>query len=185
MDAAAGRVPVHSVRESLLDAQAEAAGLPLQKVPLPWPCGNADYEQAVGGVLGAAKAAGVRGVAFGDLFLEDIRAWREALMARAGMTPLFPLWGRPTRALAEEMIDAGMRALVVAVDCKQLPARFAGREFDRDFLKDLPAAVDPCGERGEFHTFTWAGPMLRAPIPVRIGEVTEVNGFASADVRPI
>jgi uncharacterized protein (TIGR00290 family) len=184
LDAAAGRVAMHSVREMLLDAQADVAGLPLWKVPLPWPCSNARYEEALGAALASAKAQGIRGVAFGDLFLEDIRAWREAQMARAGLTPLFPLWGRPTRALAEEMIASGLRAVVVCVDCKQLPARFAGRAFDRSFLADLPPETDACGERGEFHTFSWAGPMLRAPIPVRVGELTEVDGFAYADLQP-
>jgi len=185
LDAAAGRVAVHSVRESLLDAQAEAAGLPLWKVPLPWPCSNEQYEEALGTALTSAKAQGIRGVAFGDLFLEDIRAWREAQMARAGLTPIFPLWGRPTRALAEEMIESGLRAVVICVDCKRLPAQFAGRAFDHAFLADLPAETDACGERGEFHTFAWAGPMLRAPIPVRPGELSELNGFAYSDLQPV
>ena len=182
VNAAAGRVAMHAVRESLLEAQAQAAGLPLIKIPLPWPCSNAQYEAAIESALATAKAGGVTGIAFGDLFLEDIRRYREEQMGRAGLEPLFPVWGRPTRELAREMIAAGLRAVVTCIDPKQLPARFAGRQFDSAFLEELPADADPCGERGEFHTFVWAGPMLRAPIEVQVGELVEREGFVFADL---
>jgi diphthamide synthase (EF-2-diphthine--ammonia ligase) len=173
---------MHAVRETLLDAQADAAGVPLLKVPVPWPCSNAQYEQAVGNAVASAK--GVSGIAFGDLFLEDIRRYREGQMKSLELEPLFPLWGRPTKELAREMIASGLRAVVTCVDRSQLPARFAAAQFDSAFLDALPAAADPCGERGEFHTFVWAGPMLRAPLPVRAGEVVERDGFAFADLLP-
>jgi len=179
---ARSRVAMHAVRETLLDAQAEAAGVPLLKVPLPWPCSNAQYEQAVENAVG--RANGVSGIAFGDLFLEDIRRYREAQMKRLELEPIFPLWGRPTKDLAREMIASGLRAVVTCVDLGQLPARFAAAQFDAAFLDALPPAADPCGERGEFHTFVWAGPMLRAPLPVRAGEVVERDGFAFADLLP-
>ncbi len=177
------RVAMHAVREELLERQAEAAGLPLIKVPLPWPCKNEEYEAAFAAALEGAKSSGVTAIAFGDLFLEEIRRYREDQLAGTGIRPLFPLWGLQTRALAEAMIAGGLRASITCVDPKQLPARFAGRQFDRALLDELPAGVDPCGERGEFHTFAWAGPMLRGPLAVTPGEIVERDGFVFADLR--
>jgi uncharacterized protein (TIGR00290 family) len=178
------RVAMHAVREVLLDAQASALGLPCTKVTLPWPCSNDAYERALGSALRSARAAGVTHVVFGDLFLADIRAYREATLAGMGLTPVFPLWGRDTRALAAEMIDGGLRATLTCVDPRRLDARFAGRAFDRALLDELPTGVDPCGENGEFHTFAWAGPMFAAPILVSPGDRVERDGFAFADLVP-
>jgi uncharacterized protein (TIGR00290 family) len=179
-----GRVAMHAVRRELLEAQARAAGVPLHVVPIPYPCPNETYEVAMAGALAAARAAGIEAVAFGDLFLEDIRRYREERMAPTGLRPLFPLWGRPTRALAGEMIDGGLRARLACVDTRRLDAAFAGREFDRFLLRDLPADVDPCGERGEFHSFAWDGPMFDRPVPVAVGEVVHRDGFVFADLLP-
>ena len=178
------RVAMHAVRRTLLEAQAEAAGLPLLIVRIPQACTNDVYEAAMGRALEDAKGRGVSGVAFGDLFLEDIRRYREERMAGTGLRLVFPLWGRPTAALAEEMLDAGLRARVTCVDPRVLPASFAGRELDRLFLADLPPGVDPCGENGEFHTFAWDGPMFGHPVPVRGGEVVSRDGFVFADLIP-
>jgi uncharacterized protein (TIGR00290 family) len=179
-----GRVAMHAVRRELLEAQAGAAGLPLRAVSIPHPCPNDVYEAAMAGALDEARAAGIEAVAFGDLFLEDIRRYREERMAPTGLRPLFPLWGRPTRALAEEMIDGGLRARLTCVDPRALDASFAGRAFDHDLLAALPPEADPCGERGEFHTFAWDGPMFRSPIPVVAGEVVHRDGFVFADLLP-
>ena len=177
------RVAMHSTRRELLEAQARAAGLPLDVVPLPWPCSNDAYEAAMRAACARAVDAGVEAVAFGDLFLEDIRRYREDKLAGSGLRPLFPLWGLDTRRLAQEMIAGGLRARLVCVDPKKLPAEFVGREFDAALLRDLPQGVDACGENGEFHTFVYAGPMFREPIPVESGEVVERDGFVFADVR--
>ena len=177
------RVSMHGVREDVLEAQAEAVGLPLFKVPIPSPCPNEVYERAMATVLGRLQAEGVRRVIFGDLFLEDIRAYREAKLKGTGIDPVFPLWGRPTSALAEEMIAAGFEARIVALDPKKLPSRFAGRSFDRELLAELPAEVDPCGERGEFHTCVTAGPIFHWPIPVVPGDVVQRDGFVFADLK--
>lgn len=178
------RVAMHAVRETLLDAQARALGLPCTKVRLPWPCSNDVYEREMAEALRAARAAGVTHVAFGDLFLRDIRSYREAKLAGSGLSPLFPLWDRDTRELAGEMIDGGLRAALTCVDPRRLDRRFAGRSFDRALLADLPGTVDPCGENGEFHTFAWAGPMFDAPIPLSAGAVVERDGFVFADLLP-
>lgn len=178
------RVAMHGVRQALLQAQARAAGLPLWEVPLPWPCSNAQYEALMSEAMGRARREGIQTVAFGDLFLEDIRAYRQQKMALVGMKCQFPLWGSNTRELAREMIAGGLRAKLVCVDTKQLDARFAGREFDAALLEDLPPNVDPCGERGEFHTFAWAGPMFDAPLSLKGGETVVREGFAFADVLP-
>lgn len=177
-----GRVSMHGVREALLDAQAEAAGLPVYKVHIPSPCPNEVYEQAMAQALADARATGVTQVAFGDLFLEEIRAYREAKLAQAKMTGLFPLWGRPTSDLAREMVDSGLRATLTCVDPRALDPSFAGRTYDATLLAALPAEVDPCGERGEFHTFAWAGPMFASAIPVEPGEVVTRDGFIFADL---
>jgi len=179
-----GRVAMHAVREELLDLQARAAGLPLVKVPLPWPCSNDQYEAAMSAAVARARGEGVTAMIFGDLFLEDIRRYREEKLAGTGVDPLFPLWKLPTDRLAREMLAAGLRAVLTCVDPRQLPARFVGREFDESLLAELPAGVDPCGERGEFHTFAWNGPMLKRAVPVRAGEVVERDGFAFADFAP-
>ena len=181
---AAGRVAMHAVRETLLDAQAEAAGLPLTKVYIPEPCSNAAYETAMSSEMAEAKRAGVTAVAFGDLFLEDIRAYRQEKLAPTGIEPLFPLWGAETGALSREMVDAGLRAIVTSVDPKQIPSSFVGRIYDGSFLDDLPNGVDPCGERGEFHSFAFSGPMFSATVPVKLGDVAERDGFVYADVFP-
>jgi uncharacterized protein (TIGR00290 family) len=177
------RVAMHSTRRALLEAQARAAGLPLHVVPLPWPCSNEQYEAAMRIACDDALAGGVEAMAFGDLFLEDVRRYREERLAGTGLQPVFPVWGLDTGRLAEEMIDSGLRARIVCVDAKKLPAEFAGRDFDRDFLRDLPAGVDPCGENGEFHSAVYAGPMFHEPISIESGEVVERDGFVFADVR--
>jgi uncharacterized protein (TIGR00290 family) len=176
------RVAMHAVRRSLLEAQAEAAGLPLEVVPIPHPCPNEAYEAAMGKAMDGARRRGVQAVAFGDLFLEDIRRYREERLAGTGVVPLFPLWKRPTRELAEEMIASGLHATLTCVDPRALPPAFAGRAFDRDLLDALPQGVDPCGERGEFHTFAWDGPMFRQPIRVKSGDRVEREGFVFADL---
>jgi uncharacterized protein (TIGR00290 family) len=180
-----GRVAMHGVRESLLEAQATAVALPLSKVALPWPCPDGVYEARMSAALGRAKAAGIRHVAFGDLYLEDIRDYRIRMLQGTGVEPLFPIWTTPeaTRALAQEMCACGVRALLSVVDPKRLPARFAGRAFDAALLDELPPGVDPCGERGEFHTFCFAGPAFRKPLPVRATGVVERDGFCFADLE--
>jgi len=178
------RVAMHAVRLELLRAQADAVGLPLALVRIPWPCPNEAYEAAMAEALAAARERGTTAVAFGDLFLEDVRRYREERMSGTGLVPLFPLWGRPTRALAEEMIAVGQQAVLTCVDPRALPRAFAGRAFDAALLRDLPAEVDPCGERGEFHSFAWDGPAFRHPVPVRVGEVVDRDGFVFADLLP-
>ena len=176
------RVAMHAVRRSLLDAQARSIGIPLWPVPLPWPCSNEDYERIMADVCRQAKAEGIECVAFGDLFLPDVRAYRERQLAGTGLAPLFPLWGLPTDALAREMLAGGLKARITCVDPKVLSPAFAGREFDQALLADLPAGVDPCGEKGEFHTFAYGGPMFQEPIPIASGEVVERDGFVFADL---
>jgi len=182
MNAAADRVAMHAVRRSLVEAQARAAGLPLVTVPLPWPCSNEQYEALLQRACSEAVARGVECVAFGDLFLTDVRAYRERQLAGSGLEPIFPLWQRPTPELAREMVRAGMRARVTCVDPRALPAAFAGREFDAALLSDLPASVDPCGENGEFHTFGYAGPMFDRALAIATGERVERDGFCFADL---
>jgi uncharacterized protein (TIGR00290 family) len=179
-----GRVSMHGVREELLKAQLEAAGIPLKIVPIPFPCPNEVYETRMRAALSDAKAQGITQVIFGDLFLEDVRAYREAKMAGTGIAPVFPLWRRPTDALARAMIEGGLKTHLVCVDLKAMPKSFAGRKFDTAFLDELPAHVDPCGERGEFHTCVLAGPMFNRAIPASVGDVVERDGFAFADLIP-
>jgi len=178
------RVAMHAVRRALLEAQAAAAGLPLHVIEIPWPCPNEAYEARLGAFVTEQKARGIEAMAFGGLFLEDIRAYREAKLAGSGIAPLFPLWGRETRALAEEMIAGGLKAHLTCLDPKKLPASFAGRAFDRALLADLPAGVDPCGENGEFHTCVSAGPMFAQSIEVRSGVIETRDGFVFADLLP-
>ena len=179
-----GRVAMHAVRESLLEMQSAAAGLPLVKVPIPSPCSNEIYERAMRVAMARAADEGVRHVVFGDLFLQDVRAYREKQLARCEMTPVFPLWEIETRLLAETMIAGGLRAYLTCVDPRKLERGFAGRRFDAVLLADLPSSVDPCGENGEFHTFACAGPMFGADVPVTVGEIVEREGFVFADLLP-
>ncbi len=178
------RVAMHAVREELLERQAEAAGLRLVKVPIPWPCPNEAYEQAMSDAMGQAKSEGVTHMLFGDLFLEDIRQYRIEKLRPTGIEPMFPVWGLDTASLAREMVSAGLEAVLTCVDPKKLSGDFAGRRFDARLLADLPPGVDPCGENGEFHTFACAGPMFARPIPVRVGEIVTRDGFVFADVLP-
>ena len=184
INSAFDRVAMHSTRRSLVELQAKAADVPLIPVPLPCPCSNADYESAMKSVCDQAVAQGVSAIAFGDLFLADIRAYRERQLSGTGLEPLFPLWQIPTDQLAQDMIRSGLRARLVCVDPKALTPDFAGRDFDEQLLRDLPAGVDPCGENGEFHSFAYAGPMFRQPIPIVSGERVERDGFWFADLLP-
>ncbi len=179
-----GRVSMHGVREELLEAQAEAVSLPLTKVGIPSPCPNEVYEAKMAVAMDDAMRHGVRHVIFGDLFLEDIRAYRIAKLAPLGVQCVFPLWLRDTAGLAREMVDGGLSATLTCVDPKQIDPAFAGRTFDSQFLADLPDEVDPCGERGEFHTLATRGPMFSAPIKTALGDIVERDGFVFADVLP-
>jgi uncharacterized protein (TIGR00290 family) len=178
------RVSMHGVREEVLDLQAEAAGLPCRKVRIPPGCVNADYEQAMGRSVAQARADGVTHIVFGDLFLGNVRAYRERMLTGSGIEPVFPLWGLDTGALARRMLADGLRAVLVCVDPRRLPASFAGRTFDETLLADLPEGVDPCGENGEFHTCVTAGPMFRHPLDLRSGAVVTRDGFVFADLVP-
>jgi uncharacterized protein (TIGR00290 family) len=180
-----GRISMHGVRRELLHAQARAAAIPVLEVEIPPACSNDVYEQRMAQALATGEVATSEEVAFGDLFLEDIRSYREQRLAELGKRALFPLWGRDTRALARAFIDAGFEALLVCVDLRQLDPSFAGRPYDERLLRELPAAVDPCGENGEFHTFVHAGPIFTEPIPVEVGEVQLRDGFAFCDVLPV
>jgi uncharacterized protein (TIGR00290 family) len=178
----ADRVAMHAVRRDLVERQAEAAGLPLWAVPLPWPCTNQRYESLMAQTCAKAVAEGVEGVAFGDLFLEDVRAYREKQLKDTGLQPIFPVWGLPTRALAQEMIASGTRAKLTCIDTTKLDRSFVGREFDEALLSALPEEVDPCGERGEFHSFVYAGPMLNAVLPIAVGDTVVRDQFVFADL---
>jgi uncharacterized protein (TIGR00290 family) len=178
---AVDRVAMHAVRRDLLEAQAAAAGLPLRIVPIPSPCPNEIYERQMGAAVEAAIRDGFTHVAFGDLFLEDVRRYREERLAGSGLDPLFPIWGIPTRLLADAMIDAGLRARMACVDTRKLDAAFVGREFDRALLRALPPGVDPCGENGEFHTCVYAGPMFRHPLSIESGEIVRRDPFVWSD----
>jgi uncharacterized protein (TIGR00290 family) len=179
----ASRVAMHAVRTELLDAQADALGLPLWKVPLPSPCSNEEYERAMSRAVARAVGEGFTQVAFADLFLEDVRRYRQERLVGSGLSPIFPLFGADTALLARAMIAAGLAARLTCVDPNVLDRRFAGRDFDAQLLADLPAAVDPCGERGEFHTFAYAGPMFPSPIPIETGVTVERDGFIFADLQ--
>jgi uncharacterized protein (TIGR00290 family) len=178
------RVAIHAVRLELLQRQADALGLPLHVIDLPSPCTNSQYEAAMEKFVDESKRRGIECMAFGDLFLEDIKEYREKKLAGTGITPLFPLWLSPTDRLAREMISSGLRAVVTCVDPQLLPLSFAGREFNKQFLAELPSKVDPCGERGEFHTFAFDGPMFAEPVSVKMGAVVERDGFGYADFLP-
>ena len=176
------RVAMHAVRRDVVEAQAAAAGLPLRIVRIPSPCANEIYEQQMRTAVEAAVRDGFTHVAFGDLFLEDIRRYREERLAGTGLEPLFPAWGIPTRHLAEQMIDAGLRARLACVDMRTLDPGFAGREFDRELLRDLPPGIDPCGENGEFHTCVYAGPMFRHPLALESGDTVTREPFVWRDL---
>jgi uncharacterized protein (TIGR00290 family) len=182
MNETVARVSMHGVREEVLRAQADAAGLPLITVPLPYPCSNEIYQRRLRAAVDAAVASGFTHVAFGDLFLEDVRRYREDRLAGTGLQPLFPLWQRPTAALASEMIGGGLQARVVCLDPRVMPRSLIGAQFDQQLLASLPAGVDPCAERGEFHTCATAGPMFSRPIPVEVGEIVERDGFVFGDL---
>ncbi len=177
-----GRVAMHSTRRQILEAQARAAGLPLHVVPLPWPCPNEMYERAMRAAIHSAAANRVTHIAFRDLFLEDIRAYRVRQLEGSGLAPLFPVWGEPTAPLARLMVDAGLEAFVTCIDPKKVPRSLAGRKFDHAFLDELPEGVDPCGENGEFHTCVLAGPMFSHPVRAEAGQVVERDGFRFADL---
>jgi uncharacterized protein (TIGR00290 family) len=181
-NAAANRVAMHAVRRELVEAQSQRLGLPIWPIDLPWPCPNAVYEDLMRDMCGRAVEEGIAAIAFGDLFLQDIRAYRERQLASTGLSPLFPVWQIPTDELARELIRAGVKAKVTCIDLNKLDAAFAGREYDDEFLKSLPPGVDPCGENGEFHTFVYAAPVFSSEIPVETGERVERDGFAFADV---
>jgi uncharacterized protein (TIGR00290 family) len=179
------RVSMHGTRLEMLKRQADAVGLPLQTINLPDPCANEQCDTIMGGFVMESAADGVQCMAFGDLFLEDVRKYREDQLRGTGIDPVFPLWGTPTRELAEQMLSAGLEAYVSSVDLKKLPARFAGKKWSRELISELPQDIDPCGENGEIHTIAAGGPMFRSPISVGIGEIVERNGFAYADIIPI
>ena len=181
---AADRVAMHGVRRSLVEQQAAATGLPLWCVPLPWPCSNERYESLMSETCAQAVAQGIQGVAFGDLFLEDVRAYRIRQMAATGLEPVFPLWGVPTTILARKMVAAGLKAILTCVDMRKLDRGFAGRHFNEDLLRELPEGIDLCGENGEFHSFVYAGPMFGAEISVLPGEVVVRDRFVFADLVP-
>jgi uncharacterized protein (TIGR00290 family) len=184
INSAFDRVAMHSTRRALVEMQAEAAGLPLITAPLPWPCSNVEFELAMKRVCDQAVSEEITGIAFGDLYLAEIRAYRERQLQGTGLEPLFPIWERPTDELARQMIGSGLRAKIVCVDPKQLPPEFVGRDFDQSFLDELPAGVDPCGENGEFHSFVYAGPMFSRELAIAAGEKVERDGFWFCDVLP-
>ncbi|MEO0424950.1 MAG: ATP-binding protein [Pseudomonadota bacterium] len=185
IDRPANRVAMHAVRRELLQRQAEAVGLPLLTVDLPWPCPNVEYERLMGEALAKASTRyEVDTVAFGDLYLEDIRDYREQQLSRLGVATLFPLWRQPTASLARQMVAGGLRAVITCVDSKRCPSDLAGREFDQALLEALPPDVDPCGENGEFHTFAFDSPEFASPIGVEVGNRTERDGFVFADLLP-
>lgn len=178
----ADRVAMHAVRRELVELQASRAGLPLWPVELPWPCSNEQYEALSGEMLGRAVAAGVEAIAFGDLFLEDVRDYRIKQLRGTGLAAMFPLWGLPTEALGLAMIAGGVKAKITCLDPNKLDERYAGAEYDEVFVRGLPVEVDPCGEKGEFHTFVYATPVFSSPIPASIGEIVRRDGFVFTDV---
>ncbi len=178
------RVAMHAVRVALLKQQAQAADLPLHIIPIPHPCSNELYNQAMNDFFASIQGQGVTHIAFGDLYLEDIRQYRVDNLKRTGLEPLFPLWLRPTDQLAQAMLAGGLKTRITCIDPKQLSASFCGREFNQQFLNDLPEGVDPCGENGEFHSFAYAGPMFKHAISITSGEVVERDGFVFADLLP-
>jgi uncharacterized protein (TIGR00290 family) len=183
LNTSSDRVAMHAVRRQILEQQANAAGLPLYPIQLPSPCSNSEYEAVMTTFIAKMHEMNIQHMAFGDLFLEDIRHYREQQLCDSGITPLFPLWQQPTRQLARDMIDAGLVAHLTCVDPRLMPAQLAGHRFDQDLLSALPAAVDPCGENGEFHTCVTAGPMFNYDVEVNPGEIVERDGFVFADLQ--
>jgi uncharacterized protein (TIGR00290 family) len=179
------RVAMHAVRTDLLRLQAESVGLPLRLISLPFPCGNEVYEERMREAIDAAQTDGIEGIAFGDLFLADVRQYREMMMEGTGITPLFPLWGRPTAELAREMTAGGLRAQITCIDPRCVPASLAGKEYNGDFLNALPDGVDLCGENGEFHSFAFDGPMFNRPVEFTVGKTVERDGFIFTDLAPV
>ena len=180
-----GRVAMHAVRNELLYRQSESLGLPLQLIPIPHPCSDKEYKKIMGKFIVKAKSQKIDSFAFGDLFLEDIRSYREASLAGTGIKPIFPLWGKPTNVLSQKMIASGVRAKITCIDPKFLPADFAGREYDKAFLAQIPDPVDPCGEKGEFHSFVYDGPMFKNKINISVGETVRRDGFVYSDLLPV
>lgn len=184
VNSSAGRVAMHAVRRTLLEAQADSLGLPLHVVELPWPCPNDVYEERMSAAVEAASESGAERMIFGDLYLADVRRYREQMLAGTGLQPVFPLWEQPTAQVAKEIIATGIRAVLTCVDPGQAPPDLVGRWYDDDLVASLPPGVDPCGENGEFHTFVVEGPEFRQPLDVHVGEIVERDGFVFADVVP-
>jgi uncharacterized protein (TIGR00290 family) len=184
VNSTAARVAMHAVRRSLLEAQADALGLPLYVVELPWPCPNDIYEERMSAAITVARTSGIDTMVFGDLFLEDVRRYREDSLQGSGLTASFPLWQRPTEIVARELVSLGVRAVITCVDPNQAPRELAGRWYDEKFLAELPQSVDPCGENGEFHTFVVDGPGFARSLDVIVGETVERDGFVFTDVTP-
>ncbi len=178
------RVAMHAVRVALLQQQADSIGLPIQLIPIPYPCSNADYARIMGEFVAREKERGIACFAFGDLFLEDIREYREKSLSGSGISATFPIWGMDTRALSTTMLEGGLRAQITCVDPKQLAPEFSGREYDADFLNDIPPDVDPCGENGEFHSFAFDGPMFAHEVNIEVGVTTTRDGFVFTDLLP-
>lgn len=178
------RVAMHAVRVELLRQQAKSVGLPLHIIEIPNPCSNGEYDDAMTSFIGDAKTETIECFAFGDLFLEDVRRYREDRLKATGITPIFPIWGIPTKELSKKMVSSGLKALITCVDPKRLTKEFAGREYNESFLNDIPAGVDPCGENGEFHSFAFEGPMFQNPIEIKLGEIVHRDGFVFADILP-
>lgn len=178
------RVAMHAVRNELLQQQAESVGLPIQVIPIPDPCSNAEYENIMGEFIEQAKEQRIDCIAFGDLYLEDIRKYREEKLGGTGITPIFPLWGKDTEALSKEMLECGLRAIITCIDPRNMPADLAGKEYNASFLEQIPAGVDPCGENGEFHSFAFDGPMFKSAVNILVGETVSRDGFIFTDLIP-
>ncbi|KPJ99775.1 MAG: ATP-binding protein [Desulfobacterales bacterium SG8_35] len=176
------RGAMHAVRNELICRQAESIGLPLQLIPIPDPCSDSEYKTIMANFIAQVKSQGIDSIAFGDLFLEEIRSYREESLAGTGITPLFPLWGRPTRVLSKEMVNSGLRAKITCIDPKHLPPDFAGHEYDNTFLEQISDSIDPCGENGEFHSFAYDGPMFRSKLNICVGETVTRDGFVYTDI---
>jgi len=178
------RGAMHAVRNELICQQAESIGLPLQLIPIPDPCSDSEYKRIMANFIEQVKSQGIDTIAFGDLFLEEIRSYREESLVGTGITPLFPIWGIPTNELSKEMINSGLRAKITCIDPKYLPAEFAGHEYDSTFLEQIPDAIDPCGEKGEFHSFAYDGPMFKNKLNISVGETVTRDGFVYTDLLP-